>query len=237
MAIPLQQHHSPTGPCGRAGWGGRSGQRAAGRIEICNMNCAYCECRVDARRAQAAGRRPAGRRRAGGRGRHAIRLLKAARADESLDRLTVAATANRRCTRVRGDRQPAGGRPRSGLRPSSGSSCSRTRRRRRGPACGGRSASSTNGMRLDAGDPSPTRTSTGSAPPVGTIVDALRALPRVVVRSMFVRDSAGRVDNTTEGAITEWVAAIAAIQPRACGYAPRSPAGARGFAWCPAPAA
>jgi len=44
-------------------------------------------------------------------------------------------------------------------------------------------------------------------------VDALRDLPQVVVQAMFVSDGAGRVDNTTEGAINEWLNAIDAIQP------------------------
>jgi hypothetical protein len=44
-------------------------------------------------------------------------------------------------------------------------------------------------------------------------VDALRDLPRVVVQAMFVSDGKSRVDNSTEGAINEWLGAIDVIQP------------------------
>ena len=68
-------------------------------------------------------------------------------------------------------------------------------------------------MKLDAGDPITYAHVNGLGTSVGTVVDALRDLPRVVVQSMFVTDGKGRVDNTTEGAIAEWLAAIDAIQP------------------------
>ena len=43
---------------------------------------------------------------------------------------------------------------------------------------------------------------------IGAIVDALRDLPRVVVQAMFVRDGKGQVDNTTGGAVHEWLRKI-----------------------------
>ena len=68
-------------------------------------------------------------------------------------------------------------------------------------------------MKLDAGDPITYAHLNGLGTSLGTIVDALRALPRVAVQAMFVRDGKGRVDNTTEGAVKEWLGAIDAIQP------------------------
>jgi wyosine [tRNA(Phe)-imidazoG37] synthetase (radical SAM superfamily) len=68
-------------------------------------------------------------------------------------------------------------------------------------------------MKLDAGDPITYAHVNGLGTSIGTIVDALRDLPRVVVQAMFVSDGKGRVDNTTEGAINEWLVALDAIQP------------------------
>jgi wyosine [tRNA(Phe)-imidazoG37] synthetase (radical SAM superfamily) len=68
-------------------------------------------------------------------------------------------------------------------------------------------------MKLDAGDPITYAHINGLGSSIVTIVDALRDLPRVVVQAMFVSDGKGRVDNTTEGAVNEWLGAIDAIQP------------------------
>ena len=68
-------------------------------------------------------------------------------------------------------------------------------------------------MKLDAGDPITYAHINGLGNSIVTIVDALRDLPQVVVQAMFVSDGKGRVDNTTEGAINEWLGAIDAIQP------------------------
>ena|SRR5436190_24201655 len=40
-------------------------------------------------------------------------------------------------------------------------------------------------------------------------------LPHIVVQSMFVADAAGRVDNSSDGAVREWLAAIERIRPEA----------------------
>jgi wyosine [tRNA(Phe)-imidazoG37] synthetase (radical SAM superfamily) len=68
-------------------------------------------------------------------------------------------------------------------------------------------------MKLDAGDPITYARINGLGTSIGAIVDALRDLPRVVVQAMFVKDGTGQVDNTTEGAVHEWLGAIDAIQP------------------------
>ena len=68
-------------------------------------------------------------------------------------------------------------------------------------------------MKLDAGDPITYARINGPGTSIGTIVDALRDLPRIIVQAMFVTDPGGRIDNTVEGAVTEWLGAIEAIQP------------------------
>ena len=68
-------------------------------------------------------------------------------------------------------------------------------------------------MKLDAGDPITYAQVNGLGSSIGTIVDALRDLPRIVVQAMFVSDGKDRVDNATEGAVNEWLGAIDAIQP------------------------
>lgn len=68
-------------------------------------------------------------------------------------------------------------------------------------------------MKLDAGDPFTYARINGPGTSIGAIVDALRGLPGVVVQSMFVTDGRGCVDNTSEGAVTEWLRAIDEIQP------------------------
>jgi wyosine [tRNA(Phe)-imidazoG37] synthetase (radical SAM superfamily) len=68
-------------------------------------------------------------------------------------------------------------------------------------------------MKLDAGDPLTGAQVNGVCTSITEIVDALRNLPRIVVQSMFVFDPAGRADNTTEGAVSEWLAALAQVRP------------------------
>ncbi len=68
-------------------------------------------------------------------------------------------------------------------------------------------------MKLDAGDAITYARINGPGPRISDIVDALTDLGSVMVQAMFVADRAGRVDNTGEEAVAEWVAALARVRP------------------------
>ncbi len=70
------------------------------------------------------------------------------------------------------------------------------------------------GMKLDAATQDGLRQVNAASIPVEQIVDALAALPDIVVQAMFVREPRGRVDNTTPAAVAAWTAAVARIHPR-----------------------
>jgi len=182
--------------------------------KICNMDCAYC---------------PYGWTRGAGmpRGRAASwptlarvdaavrsRLKKAATEGEMIDRITVAGhgeptlhpqfekIAERLC-RVRDALAP-------GIRLAILSNSTTAARHdvRRGLAL-----FDERHMKLDAGDPITYARINGPGMSIRTVVDALRTLPRIIVQAMFVRDVDGIVDNTSEGALAEWLHAIEAVQP------------------------
>jgi wyosine [tRNA(Phe)-imidazoG37] synthetase (radical SAM superfamily) len=184
------------------------------RRKVCNMNCAYC---------QYGWTRGAARYRGEGSGWPtparvesvvAARLKKAAADGEFIDRLTVAGhgeptlhpefedVAERLC-RLRDKLAP-------GIRLailSNSTTAARAGVRR------GLALFDERHMKLDAGDPITYARINGPGMSITTVVDALRNLPRIIVQAMFVRDTAGVVDNTGEGALNEWLNAIEAIQP------------------------
>jgi hypothetical protein len=49
---------------------------------------------------------------------------------------------------------------------------------------------------------------------VSDIVDALRRLPPIVIQAMFVHDPRGRVDNSGDAAVHEWLGAIETIHAK-----------------------
>ncbi len=186
-------------------------------MKVCNMNCAYCqygwtrgEGRRTARRAKPRGwPTPAGIEAA-----VADRLERAALEDEILDRLTVA------------------GHGEATLHPDFEEIAKRLEAVRDRFAPGIKLAILSNSttatwpdvqsglahfderfMKLDAGDPITYARINGPGPSVTDIVEALATLPPVIVQSMFVTDGEGKVDNTTEGAVTEWVAAVRKVKP------------------------
>jgi wyosine [tRNA(Phe)-imidazoG37] synthetase (radical SAM superfamily) len=69
-------------------------------------------------------------------------------------------------------------------------------------------------MKLDAGDATLFRRVNAAQVPFDRVVGGLRQLDDIVVQSMFVRDRLGRIDNTTDLAIANWIAALQAIGPR-----------------------
>ena len=70
-------------------------------------------------------------------------------------------------------------------------------------------------MKLDAGDQDALRHVNASALPIARLVASLASLGDIVVQTMFVTDAAGRVDNTSERALSAWIEAIGTIRPEA----------------------
>ena len=68
-------------------------------------------------------------------------------------------------------------------------------------------------MKLDAGDQDTLRHVNACAIPIDRLVASLRALPNVVIQTMFVSDATGRFGNTSERAVTAWLEALLAIRP------------------------
>src|SRR5262249_9018800 len=70
-------------------------------------------------------------------------------------------------------------------------------------------------MKLDAGDPitySRLNGYVGSRASVRQIVESLRMLPSIVIQAMFVTEPAHQIDNSTEGAVAEWLTAIESLK-------------------------
>jgi wyosine [tRNA(Phe)-imidazoG37] synthetase (radical SAM superfamily) len=70
-------------------------------------------------------------------------------------------------------------------------------------------------MKLDAGDATLMRRVNGATLPFDTVVKGLRALPHVVIQTMFVRDRLGRIDNEGDLAVANWINTVRSIRPRA----------------------
>lgn len=70
-------------------------------------------------------------------------------------------------------------------------------------------------MKLDAGDATTLRTVNGSTAPLDAIIAHLAGLENIVVQAMFVKDRAGRIDNSTEMPVISWVVALQKIRPAA----------------------
>jgi wyosine [tRNA(Phe)-imidazoG37] synthetase (radical SAM superfamily) len=69
-------------------------------------------------------------------------------------------------------------------------------------------------MKLDAGDTATLRGVNGTNLPVEQIVDGLRRVPNIVVQAMFVKDRTGRIDNTGDLTVINWVGALERIKPK-----------------------
>jgi wyosine [tRNA(Phe)-imidazoG37] synthetase (radical SAM superfamily) len=215
MAIPLQQH-IVYGPVRSRRLGLSLGVNVLPLgVKVCNMNCAYCQYGwTRGPRPKTTTRRPSWPTAAQIGAAVSARLRRAEQEDEALDRITVAGHGEptlhpdfeeivERLVDIR-DRLA----PTLHLAVLSNSTTAGWPSVRRALKLFDERY-----MKLDAGDPITYAHVNGLGTSIGTIVDALRDLPHVVVQSMFVSDGKGRVDNTTEGAIIEWLAAIDAIQP------------------------
>ncbi len=184
-----------------------------GGMKVCNMNCVYC---------QYGWTRGATRYRGQGAGwptPQAVesvvetRLVRAAETNEIIDRVTVAGhgeptlhpefeeVATRLCS-VRDRIAP--GVPMAILSNSTTAGAEDVRR--------GLAAFDERYMKLDAGDPITYARINGAGVSITRIIDALQALPPITIQAMFVADPTGDVDNSLEGAVTEWLAALETIR-------------------------
>ncbi|MGE5242695.1 MAG: radical SAM protein [Betaproteobacteria bacterium] len=182
-------------------------------MKVCNMNCAYCQygwTRSEHRPRRAAGW-PAPARVAAA---LAARLQRAADADEQVDRITVAGHGEPTLhpefeeitDRIRAVRdQVAPGVPLAILSNSTTAGWPDVQR--------ALARFDERYMKLDAGDPVTYARINGPGTSLSGIVDALRDLSSVVVQSMFVSDRAGRVDNTTDDAVGDWLVALDSVAP------------------------
>ena len=68
--------------------------------------------------------------------------------------------------------------------------------------------------KLDAGDPGLLRRLNAARVPLDVIVSGLANLRDVVVQAMFVKDRTGRFDNSTDLAVSSWIAQLQAVRPR-----------------------
>jgi wyosine [tRNA(Phe)-imidazoG37] synthetase (radical SAM superfamily) len=182
-------------------------------MKVCNMKCAYCQYGWTRDGSQSDQARvwptPAEVEEA-----VALRLRRAAETNELIDRLTVAGHGEptlhpqfeavaRRLRAVRDRIAP--GIPTAIL--SNSTTAVRPEVRRALALFDERH------MKLDAGDPFTAALMNGTGTSVHDVVDALREIPDVTVQAMFVRDRSGRVDNTTEGAVNEWLWALERVRP------------------------
>ena len=70
-------------------------------------------------------------------------------------------------------------------------------------------------MKLDAGDTATLRSVNGSPLSIEQLVAGLKKVPDIVVQAMFVKDRTGRVDNTGDLTVINWVGALDRIRPKA----------------------
>jgi len=182
-------------------------------MKICNMNCAYCQYGWTRGAARFRGEGDGWPSAAAVEGAVLNRLLRAAETNELLDRLTVAGhgeptlhpdfaeIASRICA-VRDRVAPA--LPIAILSNSTTAGREDVKR--------GLMQFDERYMKLDAGDPITYARINGSGSSIGRIVDALAALPSIIVQSMFVTQNGGDIDNSSDGAVDEWLKALERIR-------------------------
>jgi wyosine [tRNA(Phe)-imidazoG37] synthetase (radical SAM superfamily) len=68
-------------------------------------------------------------------------------------------------------------------------------------------------MKLDAGDATTFRLMNAAMIPLGRVIADLRAVGRLTLQSMFVRDRERTIDNTTARAVAAWLEAVDRIRP------------------------
>jgi wyosine [tRNA(Phe)-imidazoG37] synthetase (radical SAM superfamily) len=70
-------------------------------------------------------------------------------------------------------------------------------------------------MKLDAGDTATLRSVNGATLNIEQLVAGLKKVPGIVIQSMFVKDRTGRIDNTGDLTVINWVGALDRIKPKA----------------------
>ena len=70
-------------------------------------------------------------------------------------------------------------------------------------------------MKLDAGDATTFRLMNAATVPLSRLIADLRAVGRLTLQSMFVRDRERTIDNTTPHAVEAWLEAVDRIHPEA----------------------
>jgi wyosine [tRNA(Phe)-imidazoG37] synthetase (radical SAM superfamily) len=70
-------------------------------------------------------------------------------------------------------------------------------------------------MKLDAGDTATLRSVNGTPLSIEQLVTGLKKVPDIVIQAMFVKDRTGRVDNTGDLTVINWVGALDRIRPKA----------------------
>src|SRR5262245_4265472 len=181
-------------------------------LKVCNMNCPYCQYRWTREAIRYRGRGVGWPSPQAIEAAVSARLQRAADSEEMIDRLTVAGhgeptlhpefeEVTERLCAVRDRIAPRV--PICILSNSTTAAWADVRR--------GLSLYDERHMKLDAGDPitySRLNGYVGSRASVRQIVESLRMLPSIVIQAMFVTEPAHQIDNSTEGAVAEWLTAI-----------------------------
>jgi len=184
-----------------------------GGMKVCNMNCAYCQYGWTRSANRYRGERTAWPRAQAIETALAARLTRAADGNELIDRITVAGHGEPTLhpefeevtTRLRGVRDRIAPRiPLVILSNSTTTSWADVRR--------ALMLYDERYMKLDAGDPITYARINGPGPSVARIVDGLASLHGIIVQSMFVTDANGEADNSTDGAVAAWLAALEKIR-------------------------
>jgi wyosine [tRNA(Phe)-imidazoG37] synthetase (radical SAM superfamily) len=68
-------------------------------------------------------------------------------------------------------------------------------------------------MKFDAGDATTFRLMNAAMIPLGRLIDDLRAVGKLTLQSMFVRDAEQTIDNTTPRAVQAWLEGVDRIRP------------------------
>jgi wyosine [tRNA(Phe)-imidazoG37] synthetase (radical SAM superfamily) len=182
-------------------------------VKICNMNCAYCQYGWTGRQAKA-------KRDGGGwpsaaavEGAVLNRLLRAAETNEIIDRLTMAGHGEPTlhpefetiASRIAAARDQVA--PNLPLAILSNSTTAARDEVKRGLAYFDERY-----MKLDAGDPLTYARINGIGSSFVAVVDALAALPSIIVQAMFVTQDDGDIDNSHDGAVNEWLNALERVR-------------------------
>lgn len=181
-------------------------------MKVCNMNCAYCQYGWTRGAERSRGRSGGWPAPQAVEAAVTARLTRAADANELIDRITVAGhgeptlhpdfeDVTERLCAVRDRIAP--GMPIAILSNSTTTGWEGVRR--------ALAYYDERYMKLDAGDPITYARINGPGPSVADIVGSLGTLSPIVIQAMFVTEETRQIDNSTEGAVAEWLTAVKAV--------------------------